>query len=329
MNAESDRERTLDLALKQAFGAESDPQGHDGCLDAETLAAWTDGGLDEAGVALAEAHVSNCARCQALVGAMSRTMPVAPVTAGGRMSAWRWWLAPLAVGAAAATIWVVVPDDQYVAPPVASVSEVAQASPEDVVGRDEPEARFSAPPPAAMPRGPVADEAPKAAAAEVQAPAAPEAAEDTAAAALAGRSRAQTAEAPMTMAAPAPSMARPQAAVVAPEIVSPDPAIRWRIGVGGVVDHSADGGGSWERLSLGEGVVTGGVAPAPAVCWLVGRGGLVLVTVDGRAFARTIPPVAVDLAGVEASDALNAIVTTVDGRRFRTDDGGRSWRQAP
>ena len=43
----------------------------DACLDAETLGAWTDGGLDPAAMAAAEAHVSNCARCQALVGTMA------------------------------------------------------------------------------------------------------------------------------------------------------------------------------------------------------------------------------------------------------------------
>ena len=37
------------------------------CLDAETVAAWMDGGLDAAGVAAAEAHASTCERCQALL----------------------------------------------------------------------------------------------------------------------------------------------------------------------------------------------------------------------------------------------------------------------
>lgn len=328
MNDTPDRDRTLDLALKQAFGADADPPDPVACLDAETAAAWTDGGLDAAGVAMAEAHVSHCARCQALVGAMARTIPAAPATAGSRMSAWRWWLAPLAVGAAATMLWVVVPDDQYVAPPVAPVSEVAQATPEGVAGRDQPQAN-SAHALEAKPRGPVADEARKVAAEEAPTPAAPGVAEDRAAALEAGRSRAQTAEAPMTMAAPAPSMARRQEAPEVTEIVSPDPALRWRIGAGGVVDYSADDGRSWERLSLGEGVVTGGTAPAPAVCWLVGRNGLVLVAVDGRTFVRATSPVAADLAAVEAADALSALVTTVDGRRFRTDDGGRTWRAAP
>ena len=39
--------------------------GGSACLDAETLGAWADGGLDAAAMAAVEAHVSTCARCQA------------------------------------------------------------------------------------------------------------------------------------------------------------------------------------------------------------------------------------------------------------------------
>ena len=42
------------------------------CLDAETLGAWTDGGLESRAMAAAEAHVSSCARCQALVGTIAQ-----------------------------------------------------------------------------------------------------------------------------------------------------------------------------------------------------------------------------------------------------------------
>ena len=45
------------------------------CLDAETVAAWMDGGLDAAGVAAAEAHASTCERCQALLATVVKTLP--------------------------------------------------------------------------------------------------------------------------------------------------------------------------------------------------------------------------------------------------------------
>jgi hypothetical protein len=37
-------------------------------------------------------------------------------------------------------------------------------------------------------------------------------------------------------------------------------------------------------------------------------------------------PEAVDLAGIQATDARNASVKTVDGRTFVTPDGGLTWR---
>jgi hypothetical protein len=40
-------------------------------------------------------------------------------------------------------------------------------------------------------------------------------------------------------------------------------------------------------------------------------------------------PVAASLAGIEASDELRATVTTADGRRFRTVDGGAGWTLVP
>ena len=64
-----DRDRILEQALKHELRAAGTPPAG-ACLDAETLGAWTDGGLDPAAMAAVEAHVSTCARCQALVGTM-------------------------------------------------------------------------------------------------------------------------------------------------------------------------------------------------------------------------------------------------------------------
>ena len=44
-------------------------------LDAETVAAWMDGGLDATSLATAEAHASNCERCQALLATVAKTLP--------------------------------------------------------------------------------------------------------------------------------------------------------------------------------------------------------------------------------------------------------------
>ncbi len=100
------------------------------CLDAETLAAWVDGGLDAKAVALAESHVSTCGRCQALVGAMALVrLPITLLTA---VEPW-WrryragWLVPLAAGVAATALWMIVPAERPAAPPMRQESTEARA----------------------------------------------------------------------------------------------------------------------------------------------------------------------------------------------------------
>ena len=108
-------------------------------------------------------------------------------------------------------------------------------------------------------------------------------------------------------------------------IVSPDPSRRWRI-ANGAIERSEDGGATWiaTRALAGESI-TGGTAPT-SICWLIGSSGLVMVAADGITFARVPLPERVDLTAVTATDARTAIVTTADGRRFRTDDAGRTWQ---
>ena len=117
-------------------------------------------------------------------------------------------------------------------------------------------------------------------------------------------------------------------AVQAPTIMSPDPTSRWRIVPGIGVEHSTDGGATWQLQSTGVATTpTAGAAPAAAICWLVGPGGLVLLTIDGRTWTPVSAPDTIDLTAVRASDAANATVTAADGRTFVTSDGGKTWRR--
>ena len=111
------------------------------------------------------------------------------------------------------------------------------------------------------------------------------------------------------------------------EVISPDPRSRWRAVPTGI-ERSEDGGRTWipVRPAGGE-IITGGMSPARNVVWLAGRAGLVLVTVDGFTFARVDLPERIDVASITASDGRSATVTTTDGRTFRTDDSGRTWRR--
>jgi hypothetical protein len=133
--------------------------------------------------------------------------------------------------------------------------------------------------------------------------------------------------------APAASSAGFQARVASGsfEVVSPNSQVRWRIGPGSVVQHSADGGMTWATQQAGATTdLTAGSSPSTDVCWLVGRAGLVLRTIDGgRQWERALFPETVDIFAVTASNALSAAVTSADGRRFQTTDGGRTWVPAP
>jgi photosystem II stability/assembly factor-like uncharacterized protein len=71
------------------------------------------------------------------------------------------------------------------------------------------------------------------------------------------------------------------------EVVSPDPMVRWRIVPPGRLERSTDAGKSWAAMTL----------PQP-----------------------------VDLIAVRAPTALSAVATAADGRQFRTDDQGKTWR---
>ena len=110
------------------------------------------------------------------------------------------------------------------------------------------------------------------------------------------------------------------------ELAAAQSTIRWRIVDGRAVQRSPDAGATWSnQYTAPSGVfLTAGTASSATVCWLVGRAGAIVVSTDG-VWQRVTFPDAVDLASVVAPDARTATVTTVDGRRFATADGGRTW----
>jgi photosystem II stability/assembly factor-like uncharacterized protein len=109
-------------------------------------------------------------------------------------------------------------------------------------------------------------------------------------------------------------------------IVSTNPSYRWRIRANGVVQHSSDGGATWETQQTGASVtLTAGASPSASICWLVGPGGIVLLSTDGRSW-RALPfEEKVDLVSVRAADEKSATVTAAGGRTFTTSDAGLTW----
>jgi photosystem II stability/assembly factor-like uncharacterized protein len=116
---------------------------------------------------------------------------------------------------------------------------------------------------------------------------------------------------------------------------SPSGSILWRAGKGGSIERSTDAGKTWvSQTSVSREDWLAGAAVSDTVCWVVGRNGAIARTADGEHWERVAPPAQAavaagkfqDLTGANASDALNATITAGDGRRFATQDGGKTWQ---
>jgi hypothetical protein len=368
VQGDADRDRAIEHVLRQsrsAAGAEETAA----CIDAETLAAWTDEGLTPAQSLLVEEHLSTCARCTAMLATLVRTAPDVPATESF-WSRWRLaWLVPIATAATAVAVWVATPRDnqQVVAPSVAQDSGASQARPSATTdarkeaqsaatestlperapslqpqfkqadeSRQERERQLSTEPvaPSIAPASPEADRADLKA--EQRAPQAaappPTSAPPAAAPAAAGAAARSPAPSPQTRnEAPAErdtrgfSAAR-QSAVTQIQVVSPDPAVRWRVIGAGQVERSTSSGAQWEPASMPESAtLTHGTSPSPSVCWFAGRTGAVYLTTDGLRFMRVPFPERTDFVSIQASDGRRATVMTIDGRTFHTDDQGTTW----
>jgi hypothetical protein len=318
---EPDRDHAIERLLRQSLRSRAGQDASPQCLDAETLAAWVDGDLKAADIAATDAHVSACARCQAMVAALVRATPAAqkPIP---------WWrrgwvvgsLVPLTAGAIAIAIWIASPD--FVRRSAPDRTDVP-AQPAAAVPRPEP----STPVDRVSPSPPLSETRPGTASRQR------EAKDETSNIVPRDRPAAKPAAPPPAAAesfdarvAPMRDVALSKETVAIPEILSPDPSIRWRIGPSGSIQHSANGGATWTAASSGvtEDLIAG-AAPSPTVCWIVGRAGTVLRSTDGLQFQRIAFPERADLVAIQATDALTATVTTADGRRFRTFDGGQTW----
>jgi len=110
------------------------------------------------------------------------------------------------------------------------------------------------------------------------------------------------------------------------QIPTPDPKILWMIAGPGAIEKTENGGVSWKTEYLDtRALIVAGAAPSAKICWLVGGNGAILRTTNGAHWKTITPPAETDFIRVEATDALTATVTAMDGRKFTTADGGKSW----
>lgn len=350
MQSRDGRDDAMDRLLRQAMTRRPDvPPG--ACLDAETLAAWTDGALAPAEAAHAESHLSSCTRCQAMLAALVRTSPAPePEPAPPFWERWRLqWLVPAAASAAAVLVWLATMPG---APQQASTGARLEA-PDTRALAETPGQEFGEA--SSQERG--AASAPAVESEQLTAPAAPPPQPATSASAdiarledsAAARERAEARAVPPDLNAtaaaaappppPTPTAPQPQAvnetatlafrAAAAIEILSPDPSVRWRFR-SGLVERTVNAGQTWSVARVvPPTALTGGSASDALTCWLVGPAGAVRLAVDGVTFQRVAFPETADLVAVEASNARSAVVTTADGRRLRTEDQGATWTLAP
>ena len=290
------------------------------CLDAETLAAWFDGGLKGAALEDVRAHVAACDRCQMLVGAMGRTRAAVPVPVQERAASFakasepkprRWlaWAIPLTAAATAVAVWVAIPEQRNVpavTPATAPAQKPEATAPAPLQAPATPtEAAPAAPPPTtetrrARERSVAEPSQPKREPARAEADARDERA-----------LRAPAATAPLAAPAEPAGAAAPSANVLAERVQLRPPC-----------------GPSWSAPMPAAGTeIAAGSSPGPGICWVVGRGGAVFRSVDGRTWQRVTFPEITDLSAVSASDDRSASVSSADGRTFTTSDGGVTWIQ--
>ena len=333
------------------------PGGADACPDAGMLAAFVEGELTATEEAALDTHIAACGRCQETLAVLAPSLsegmaadaaddPVAP-----RRSRWfTWaiqphlrWLVPISAAATVAVMFfatrpLIAPDAIAPAIELARADEAARgaaASLEPSKPAASTLADAAAPAEAERDKrvpGPPAQTlaariAPEEKAVSKEAPAAA----PPAPVGAAGAARMTVAEDAAAPAAPVPMAAKPAPMTrkleqAAATVLAPGGDVRWRFGAGGQLARSSDAGRTWHVQDSGVTAdLLAGTAPSPAACWIVGAAGTVLLTTDGERWERRPFPLAVELTAVEASSAREATITTRDGQRFETRDGGLTW----
>ena len=291
----------------------------DPCLEPETLAAFSERSLDPARHRRAEAHLSSCDRCLAVLAAVQATEPAPAPRAAGWWRPWP-WVVPLTAGAAAAALWIAGP--QSPRPPVAEPAAPAAK----IAAPEFPQREASAPPPPSHQFARLqSDTAARTEAAEVQPGTAAPKAQGPA-----ERSRQETAASPpppQPRSAEASALARERLADASPIVIdTPDPRVRWRLS-GAAVERSLDAGRTWDTRLPDAGVrLHAGSCPTAALCWAAGSSGRVLLTADGgQTWESFDVPGAGDLVRVAAAGARQVTVSDTAGGTYRTDNGGLTW----
>ena len=343
MASEKKSSDAFEAAIKRELQNTARAEAHD-CPAPDVLAAYYDRSLSRSERAGVDAHLMSCARCQSMMAAIARaddsesSLPARETLRGffqvARIAA------PIALIGATLALLVGMRTRKHPAPEVVALASPAAELHAQFAERAVAPAPLAASEQAAstlrMPllarkefepqqlakaaKAPRGADSFNAAAPESGAPAAQAPAAASAPAIVAGN------ETEMTSSAMSGGAAGTSAAPMLNRIASPDSAMMWQFGSGGVIMRSQNSG-SWVPLHSGiTSDLLAASAPSTDVCWVVGKSATVLRTVDRGAHWQIVtPPSREDFTMVTASDSNNATVIASNGSHYITHDGGVTW----
>jgi len=113
------------------------------------------------------------------------------------------------------------------------------------------------------------------------------------------------------------------------------PATLWTVSSNGKVQHSTDGGKTFEQVLVAHGIMFRATAAVGNDVWAGGTGGALFhstdggiswnrsgINVEGSAVTETI-------TGIQMRDPQHLTVTTSSGAQWVSEDGGQHWRNQP
>lgn len=107
----------IEILLRRRRESDVASQVSPQCLDGEVVAAWIEGALSGKALGDAEQHVATCARCQALLASIAKTMPEADARRWWQVLSAKWFV-PVAAVATALIVWVAVRSPEPAPKPV-------------------------------------------------------------------------------------------------------------------------------------------------------------------------------------------------------------------
>jgi Carboxypeptidase regulatory-like domain/Photosynthesis system II assembly factor YCF48 len=108
-------------------------------------------------------------------------------------------------------------------------------------------------------------------------------------------------------------------------------ALRWTLSPEGVVQHSGDGGKTWQPASVGASLTFRALSAVGQDIWVGGKAGALYHSADsGQSWVKCAPAagnkkLGQDIVRVDFSDSLNGTVNTANGEVWTTSDGGQTW----